>query len=141
MVRYLPRFDVVKSGQQRAISGSPVVGLKEGSVGGWSEGARSSNAPFPLVGFGTKLSPLSCDSLEAGLDASHGAAGVTRLALQEVQTCVFLQDGVRRATRVTGHIFLNVSSQDILYLFLLKSSLDNKLVISINGATCTKLSQ
>lgn len=59
-----------------------------------------------LVGFGTQLRSLARHSLESGLDAGNGAAGVTRLALKEIKTRVLLQDCVRRPTRVTCHILL-----------------------------------
>lgn len=63
-----------------------------------------------LVGFGTHLRSLARHSLESGLDAGDGAAGVTRLTLQEIQTRVLLQDCFRRSTRVACHILLYVSS-------------------------------
>lgn len=59
-----------------------------------------------LVGFGAELRSLARDGLEACLNAGHRAARVTRLTLQEVQASVLLQDGLWRAARVTGHVFL-----------------------------------
>lgn len=59
-----------------------------------------------LVGFGAELRPLSRHSLETGLDAGDGAAGVARLALQEIEASVLLQDGLWGAAGVTRHVFL-----------------------------------
>lgn len=59
-----------------------------------------------LVGFGTELCPLARDSLETSLDAGNGAAGVACLALQEVESCVLLEDGVRGAACMARHILL-----------------------------------
>jgi len=65
-------------------------------------------APFrwSLVGFSSQLRPLARHSLEAGLDAGDGAAGVARFTLQEIEASVFLQDGLWGAAGVTRHIFL-----------------------------------
>lgn len=59
-----------------------------------------------LVGFGTELRSLARDGLETCFNAGHRASRMTRLALKEVQPSVLLQDGLWRATRVTGHVFL-----------------------------------
>ena len=59
-----------------------------------------------VVGFGTQLRSFASDGLEACFDAGNGAAGMTCLALQEVQTSVLLQDGLGRTTRVARHILL-----------------------------------
>lgn len=59
-----------------------------------------------LVGFGTQLRSLARYGLETGLDAGDRAAGMTRLALQEVQSCVLLQNRVGRPTRVACHVLL-----------------------------------
>lgn len=59
-----------------------------------------------LGGFGPELCPLARHSLETGLDAGDGAAGVARLTLQEIEASVFLQDGFWRAAGVTRHILL-----------------------------------
>lgn len=64
-----------------------------------------------LVGFGAELCSLARDCLEACFNASHRAARVTRLTLQEVQPSVFLQDGLWRAACVTGHVFLCKNSK------------------------------
>lgn len=94
-----------------------------------------------LVGLGAELGPLARDGLETGLDTGHGAAGVAGLTLQEVETCVLLEDGVWRPAGVARYILLDISSQDIFNLFLLKSSFNHQLVISVYGATCSQLSQ
>lgn len=75
-------------------------------TGDHSNGSRGDGGGGGLVGFGSELCSFAGDGLEAGLDAGHGAAGMARLALEEVQTRVLLQDGVRGATRVTRHILL-----------------------------------
>lgn len=59
-----------------------------------------------LVGFGAELRPLARHSLETGLDAGDGAAGVARFTLQEIEASVLLQDGLWGAAGVTRHIFL-----------------------------------
>lgn len=59
-----------------------------------------------LIGFGAELSPLACDCLETCLDAGDGAAGMAGLALQEVESCVLLEDGVGGATCMARHILL-----------------------------------
>lgn len=59
-----------------------------------------------LVGFGAELRPLARHSLEAGLDAGDGAAGVARFTLQEIEASVLLQDGLWGAAGVTRHVFL-----------------------------------
>lgn len=59
-----------------------------------------------LIGFGAELSPLACDCLETCLDAGDGAAGMAGLALQEVESCVLLEDGVRGAACMARHILL-----------------------------------
>lgn len=70
-----------------------------------------------LVSFGTELCSLACDSLEAGFDAGHGAAGVAGLALQEVEPRVLLQDGVGGAARVAGDVlFCREQRQSALLL-------------------------
>lgn len=60
----------------------------------------------PSVCFGAELRPLARHGLETGLDASDGAARVARLALQEIEAGVFLQDGLGGATCVARHILL-----------------------------------
>lgn len=59
-----------------------------------------------LIGFGAELRSLARHSLEAGLDAGDGAAGVARFTLQEIQASVLLQDGLWGAASVTRHVFL-----------------------------------
>lgn len=71
-------------------------------------------------------------SLETRLDWSYRTSRVTLLALQEIKTGIFLQDGVRRPTSMTCNIFLDVSPKYIFYLFLLESSLDDQLTITVN---------
>lgn len=70
-----------------------------------------------LVGFGTQLRSLARHGLESGLDAGDGASGVTRLTLQEIQTCVLLQDCVRRSTCVARHVLLCKTKMHCLGLF------------------------
>ena len=59
-----------------------------------------------LLGASADGRPLARDGLEARLDASDGATRAARLTLEEVETRVFLENGVWRATRVTRHVLL-----------------------------------
>lgn len=79
--------------------------------------------------------------LEARLDAGNRTTGSTRLTLQEEKASVLLQNGVRRATRMTCNILFNVSPQNIFNLLLLESPLDDKLVVSIHRTTSAQLSK
>ena len=72
----------------------PVTRGRSGSPGGGLRGASAD------------CRPLARHRLEAGLDAGDGAAGAALLTLQEVETRVLLQDGIRGATRVTRHVLL-----------------------------------
>lgn len=72
--------------------------LKERGRARWSK--------WSLIGLGAELRSLARHSLETGLDAGDGTAGVARFTLQEIQASVLLQDGLGGAASVTRHIFL-----------------------------------
>jgi hypothetical protein len=61
--------------------------------------------------------------------------------LQEKQSCFLVQNCIWGPTSVTGHIFLDVSSQDIFNVFLLKFAFHYQLVITINGTNCSQFSK
>lgn len=67
---------------------------------------RGQNRVLVLVCFGSKLSSFAGDGLEASLDAGYRATWVTGFTLQEVETCVLLQNCIRWAAGMTSHIFL-----------------------------------
>merc|ERR1719264_104542 len=92
-----------------------------------------------LGGFSSKKPSLPSDGLETGLDGLDTARGVTGHALQEEQPRLFVQDRVRGSACVAGDILLDVPSQHILYMLLLKSPFHDKLVAAINGTTCSQL--
>merc|ERR1719150_1184789 len=52
---------------------------------------------------------LAGDCLEAGLDGLHRAPRVARHALEEPDSRLLVEDGVRRAAGVAGHELLDVS--------------------------------
>merc|ERR1719264_1870797 len=94
-----------------------------------------------LGGFSSKKPSLPSDGLETGLDGLDTARGVTGHALQEEQPRLLVQDRVRGSACVAGDILLDVPSQHILYMLLLKSPFHDKLVAAINGTTCSQLSK
>merc|ERR1719374_393101 len=71
---------------------------------------------------------LAGDGLEAGLDGLHRARGVARHALKEEEPGLLVEDGVGAAAGVAGYILLDVPSEDVLYVFLLESSLHDQLI-------------
>lgn len=91
--------------------------------------------------FRSERGTFSGDGLETWFDAGDGAAGAARLTLKEVKPSVFLQHGVRRPACMARHVLLDISSEDVLDLFLLESSLDNELIVTVYRTTCTQFSQ
>jgi hypothetical protein len=61
--------------------------------------------------------------------------------LEEEEASVFLKNGIRRATSFTHDIILDVTSQHGLYLFLLESTFDDQLTVTINRTVGTKFSK
>merc|ERR1719264_2407801 len=94
-----------------------------------------------LGGFSSKKPSLPSDGLETGLDGLDTARGVTGHALQEEQPRLLVQDRVRGSACMAGDILLDVPSQHILYMLLLKSAFHDKLVAAINGTTSSQLSK
>lgn len=94
-----------------------------------------------LCSFRTDSCSLAGDSLEAGFDAGDGAAWAAGFALQEEESGVLLQDCVGGFAGVTGDIFLDVATQDILNLLGLEASLNDQLIVAIHWATCAQFRQ
>jgi len=90
---------------------------------------------------GSDGSSLPGHGLEAVLDGGHGAARATGLALEKEDSGVLLEEGVGGATGVAGHVLLDVPTQDVLDLLLLKTTLDDQLVVPVNGTTRPQLRQ
>lgn len=67
---------------------------------------RGQKRVLVLVCFCSKLGSFASDGLEASLDAGYRATWVTGFTLQEVETCVLLQNCIRWAAGMTSHIFL-----------------------------------
>ena len=77
--------------------------------------------------------------LKSCFDGLNRAGAVTRHALEEEQPGLLIEDGVGGPARVTRHVLLDVTSQHILNVFLLESSLDDQLIVTINSSTCSQL--
>ena len=77
--------------------------------------------------------------LETSLDGLHRAGAVAGHALEEEEPGLLVEDGVGGPARVTRHVLLDVTSQHILNVFLLESSLDDQLIVTINSSTCSQL--
>ena len=77
--------------------------------------------------------------LKSCFDGLNRAGAVTRHALEEEQPGLLVEDGVGGPARVTRHVLLDVTPQHILNVFLLESSLDDQLIVSINSSTCSQL--
>ena len=77
--------------------------------------------------------------LKSCFDGLNRAGAVTRHALEEEQPGLLVEDGVGGPARVTRHVLLDVTSQHILNVFLLESSLDDQLIVTINSSTCSQL--
>ena len=61
--------------------------------------------------------------------------------MQEEETGVFLKDGVRGTTGVARDVFLDVATQHVLDLLLLETSLDDELIVAVDGSLGTQLSK
>lgn len=79
--------------------------------------------------------------LESRLNAGNRTPRTACLALQEEKPSVLLKNRIRRATRMTCDIFLDISPKNIFYLLLLKTTFDNQLTITIDRTTRTQLGQ
>ena len=77
--------------------------------------------------------------LKSCFDGLNRAGAVTRHALEEEQPGLLIEDGVGGPARVTRHVLLDVTSQHILNVFLLESSLNDQLIVTINSSTCSQL--
>ena len=77
--------------------------------------------------------------LKSCFDGLNRAGAVTRHALEEEQPGLLIEDGVGGPARVTRHVLLDVTSQHILNVLLLESSLDDQLIVTINSSTCSQL--
>lgn len=66
---------------------------------------------------------------------------MTGHALEEEQTGLLVQDGVRGPACVTCDVLFDVPPEDILNMLLLKPSLHDQLVAAVHGSTCTQLSK
>ena len=77
--------------------------------------------------------------LKSCFDGLNRAGAVTRHALEEEQPGLLVEDGVGGPARVTRHVLLDVTSQHILNVLLLESSLDDQLIVTINSSTCSQL--
>lgn len=77
--------------------------------------------------------------LKSCFDGLNRAGAVTRHALEEEQPGLLVEDGVGGPARVTRHVLLDVTSQHILNVFLLESSLNDQLIVTINSSTCSQL--
>ena len=88
--------------------------------------------------FSTNCSTLPCNSLESMFDTCDRAAWATSFALEEEDSGVFLEKRVWRPTSMTGHILLDVTTKNVFDLLLLKTTLNDKLVIPVNWATCSQ---
>lgn len=62
-------------------------------------------------------------------------------ALKEKQPRLLIQNGVRRATRVARHVLLDVTSENVLNVFLLEPTLNDELVVSVNGTDRAQLGE
>ena len=77
--------------------------------------------------------------LKSCFDGLNRAGAVTRHALEEEQPGLLVEDGVGGPARVTRHVLLDVTSQHILNVLLLESSLNDQLIVTINSSTCSQL--
>ena len=77
--------------------------------------------------------------LKSCFDGLNRAGAVTRHALEEEQPGLLIEDGVGGPARVTRHVLLDVTSQHILNVLLLESSLNDQLIVTINSSTCSQL--
>ena len=77
--------------------------------------------------------------LKSCFDGLNRAGAVTRHALEEEQPGLLIEDGVGGPARVTRHVLFDVTSQHILNVLLLESSLNDQLIVTINSSTCSQL--
>ena len=84
---------------------------------------------------------LAGNGLETALDAGHRTPRAAGLALQEEQSGVLLQDGLRRAAGLTGHVLLDVFLKYTFDLLRLETALDDQLVVRVHRAARTQLGQ
>ena len=87
--------------------------------------------------FGSDGRSFASDGLETWFDGGHWATRAANFALQEEEARIFLKDGVRWATGMTSYVLFYVPTQHIFHLFLLETTFDNELVVTIYWATGT----
>lgn len=84
---------------------------------------------------------LAGDGLETGLNTSDRASRPARLALQEEQPGVLLEDGFGRAAGVARHVLLDVPPQHVLDLLRLEAALDDELGVAVDGTARAQLGE
>ena len=94
-----------------------------------------------LSRFGSDGRSFAGNSLETWFDGGHWATRTANFALQEEEARIFLKNGIGRATRVTCYVLFHVPTQHILHLFLLETTFDDELVVTIYWAAGTQFSK
>lgn len=82
---------------------------------------------------------LARHSLETSLDGLDRAPRVASHALQEKESLLLVQDGVRRSASVAGDVLLDVPPQHVLDVLLLEPALHDELVVAVDGADRSQL--
>merc|ERR1719250_80867 len=78
------------------------------------------------------------DGLEPSLNGLDRAGAVAGHALEEEQPGFLIQDGVGGPACVTCYILLDVPSENVLYMFLLKTAFHDELITTIYSSTCSQ---
>ena len=82
---------------------------------------------------------LASDGLETGFDGQYRTPWVAGHTLEEKKTGFLVQNSVWWSASMAGHIFFDVSSQNVFNMFLLELAFHDQLAATIEGTRCSQL--